>query len=151
MSSKKKGRSAGGTATPKTKLAASSNKRANGSKSFPRAPTDVLAARLCYAEIYGWSSFPVPPETKKSYKSGKNSNGQRWGATNDPSVIERDFKRWPSANLGIPTGAENGFWVLEADTPKGHDVDGIASLRQLERQGARPALFIIIFAGPSAV
>ena len=61
----------------------------------------------------------------------------RWGATNKPTVIRRDFKRWPKANLGNPTGAENGFWVLEADTPKGHNVDGIASLRALERMHGR--------------
>ena len=102
-----------------------------------RAPTDMLAARLYYAELFGWVSFPVPPGTKKSYKSGKHSNGARWGASNDPAVIERDFKKWPKANLGIPTGSENGFFVLEADTPKGHDVDGIASLRRLERKYGR--------------
>ena len=52
-------------------------------------------------------------------------------------MIARDFRRWPKANIGIPTGPENGFWVLEADTPKGHAVDGIASLRRLERQHGR--------------
>jgi Bifunctional DNA primase/polymerase, N-terminal/Primase C terminal 2 (PriCT-2) len=102
-----------------------------------RAPTDIPAAALCYIELFGWESFPVPPGSKKSYKSGKNSNGRRWGASNKPSVIKRDFRHWPNANLGIPTGAENGFFVLEADTPKGHDVDGIASLRQLERKHGR--------------
>lgn len=106
-------------------------------KSFPRAPTDMLAAALCYVDLFGWVVFPVPPGSKKSYKSGKNSNGHRWGASNKPSVIERDFRYWPEANLGIPTGAENGFFVLEADTPKGHSVDGIASLRKLERQYGR--------------
>ena len=107
------------------------------SKSFPRAPTNILAAALCYVELFDWTVFLVPPGTKQSYKSGKNSNGRRWGATNKPTVIERDFRWWPKANLGIPTGAENGFFVLEADTPKGHAVDGIASLRRLERQHGR--------------
>jgi bifunctional DNA primase/polymerase-like protein/primase-like protein len=100
-------------------------------------PGDILAARLYYAELFGWESFPVPPGTKRSHKSGKNSNGRRWGASNRPSVIKRDFRYWPNANIGIPTGAENGFFVLEADTPKGHDVDGIASLRRLERKHGR--------------
>lgn len=106
-------------------------------REFARAPTDILTARLRYAELYGWVSFPAPPGTKRSYKSAKFSNGQRWGASNKPSVIARHFKKWPKANLGIPTGAENGFWVLEADTAKGHGVDGIASLRALERKYGR--------------
>jgi hypothetical protein len=99
----------------------------------PRLPTSMVDAALCYVELFGWVVFPAPPGKKKSYKSAKYSNGRRWGATNKPAVIERDFKRWPLANLGIPTGSENRFWVLEADTKKGHSVDGIASLRRLER------------------
>ena len=99
-------------------------------------PRDMPEAALLYGELFGWA-LPVPPGTKRSYKSASFSNGKRWGATNKPRVIERDFRRWPKANLGIPTGPENGFWVLEADTPKGHDVDGIADLRELERKYGR--------------
>jgi hypothetical protein len=110
----------------------------NGSAQAVNGPVkSCLEAALSYVAQFGWVVFPVPPGTKKSYKSGKHSNGQRWGASNKPSVIERDFRHWPKANLGIPTGAENGFWVLEADTPKGHGVDGMASLRQLERRHGR--------------
>jgi hypothetical protein len=43
-----------------------------------------------------------------------------------------DFEKWPDAFVCIPTGIENGIFVVEADTPKGHDVDGIASLKELE-------------------
>jgi hypothetical protein len=107
----------------------------NGTNENSAAP--LIAAALRYAELFDWAVFPAPPGTKKSYKSAKYSHGRRWGATNKPSVIERDFRRWPQANIGIPTGSENGFWVLEADTKKGHDVDGIASLRRLERQHGR--------------
>ena len=130
MRVKKKGRSSINAASPKSTARKSNT-------TYSRAPTNILTARLCYAELYGWSSFPVPPGTKRSYLSAKYSNGVRWGASNDPSVIWRDIKWFPNANLGIPTGAENGFFVLEADTPKGHDVDGIASLRQLERKHGR--------------
>ena len=72
--------------------------------------------------------FPVPPGTKKSHKSGKHSNGQRWGATRDPKQIRKDWKRWPEANVGVVTGAESGIFVVDVDTVEGHGVDGIAPL-----------------------
>jgi hypothetical protein len=93
----------------------------------------MLAAALKYADS-GWDVFPAPPGEKKSHKSAEYSDGAKWGKTRDPEQIRKDFKRWPQANVGIPTGAESGFWVVEADTPKGHAVDGIASLRVLEEK-----------------
>src|SRR5262245_33019907 len=108
--------------------------------------TPVLAAALSYAER-GWDVFPANISfdkatgkfNKKSHKSEKYSNRAKWGKTRDPEQIRKDFVRWPEANVGLPTGADNGFWVLEADTLKGHNVDGIASLRKLEKQhGALP-------------
>jgi hypothetical protein len=92
-----------------------------------------LEAALHYAE-QGWKIFPVPPNTKKSYKSAEHSNGAKWGMTTDTDEIRRDWARWPAAGVGIPTGKVNGFWILEADTPTGHAVDGISSLRALEAQ-----------------
>ena len=86
-----------------------------------------LEAALYYATEYGWKVFPVPPGTKQSYKSARHSNGRKWGMTNDPAEIQRDWERWPDAGVGLPTGAENGFWVMEADTAAGHAVDGISS------------------------
>lgn len=93
----------------------------------------MLAAALEYAE-WGWDVFPAPPGEKKSYKSAKHSNGAKWGKTRDPEQIRRDFNRWPEANIGLPTGKDNGFWVFETDTPEGHNIDGEASLRKLEAE-----------------
>jgi Bifunctional DNA primase/polymerase, N-terminal/Primase C terminal 2 (PriCT-2)/Family of unknown function (DUF5906) len=92
-----------------------------------------LSEALRYATEFNWISFPVPLGTKKSHKSEKVSGGgKKWGATKDPDQIKRDFKKWPTANVGIPTGAKNGFFVVEADTlAGGHKVDGIASLQTL--------------------
>ena len=92
---------------------------------------DPLAAALRYAER-GWKIFPVPWGTKKSHKSAEHSGGLKWGMTSDPAEIRRDFKRWPKAGVGLPTGVENGFFVVEADTPKGHKIDGLAGLKALE-------------------
>ena len=62
-----------------------------------------------------------------------------WGMTKDPNEIRRDFAKSSRTAIGIPTGAVNGMFVVEADTPEGHDVDGLASLKQLEAEhGALP-------------
>src|SRR5262249_22877411 len=96
-------------------------------------PNPRLVAALDYAER-DWDVFPAPPGEKKSYKSAEHSGGAKWGKTRDPKQIKKDFRKWPDANVGIPTGADNGIWVLETDTPKGHNVDGEASLRALEEK-----------------
>jgi hypothetical protein len=89
-----------------------------------------LAAALKYAER-GWFVFPVPPNTKMSYKSEGN-HGTKWGMTKDAEQIKRDFEQWPDAGVGIPTGAVNKIFVFEIDTKEGHGVDGAESLRKLE-------------------
>jgi hypothetical protein len=47
-------------------------------------------------------------------------------------VIERWWKRWPSANLGVPTGKKSAVVVLDVDLDDG----GLESLAKLERAGA---------------
>jgi hypothetical protein len=107
-------------------------------KADPRPQTPgprCLDAALDYAIRFGWKVFPAVPGTKKSYKSAQYSSGERWGATRDPEQIRRDFTRWPDAMIGIPTGPDNGFWVLEIDTTKGgHANDGFAALAALIAQ-----------------
>lgn len=99
----------------------------------------MMTHALEYAER-GWFVFPAHLSgAKKSHKAAEFSNGRAWGATTNAVQIERDFARWPNANIGIATGPLSGIWVVEADTPEGHDVDGIASLRKLETEhGALP-------------
>jgi hypothetical protein len=98
-----------------------------------------LAARLAYA-TRGWHTFPAPADgSKKSLKAARRSGGRKWGSTTEPDEIRRDCRRWPNANCGVVTGKDSGIFVLEVDTPEGHEVDGIASLRALEaRHGPLP-------------
>src|SRR5262249_21014399 len=98
------------------------------------AQQQCLVAALDYAANRSWDVFPVPPGEKKSYKSAKHSGGANWGKTRDPKQMRKDFTKWPDANVGLPTGRDSGFWVVETDTPKGHNVDGEASLRALEEK-----------------
>jgi Bifunctional DNA primase/polymerase, N-terminal/Primase C terminal 2 (PriCT-2) len=75
----------------------------------------------------------LPHQEKRSPTNPPNTVlGRPWGKTKDPQEIQRDWVRWPDANVGVATGLKSGFWVVEADTLKGHGVDGIASLKQLE-------------------
>src|ERR1039457_683385 len=90
----------------------------------------IRQARLDYA-ARGWATFPVPRSTKRSHIAGKAKGGERWGASKNLKTFEKWAKRWPDSGIGLPTGAENGIWVLEVDTPKGHDVDGRAELVKL--------------------
>ncbi len=89
---------------------------------------------LSYAADRGWIIFPAVRDQKKSHKAAEHSGGVRWGSTKDPAQIRADFKRWPDAGIGLPTGADNGIFVVEADTMEGHGVDGIANLAELKRQ-----------------
>ena len=67
------------------------------------------------------------------------------GSTNDLEEIKQDYRRTPHAGVGIPTGQVNGFFVVEADTNKGHGVDGIKSMRELEeRHGKLPPTLMAV-------
>lgn len=100
-----------------------------------------LPAALAYAS-QGWLVFPAPRGERKSHKSAEYSNGRRWGATADQDEIREDYARWPLANIGIPTGAENAIWVLDVDTKEGHGIDGIASFQALIKEhGELPPTF----------
>jgi hypothetical protein len=103
----------------------------------------VLQWALHYAETMGWAIFPAPPDEKKSHKSAEYSGGRRWGATKDADEIRRDFAQWPDAGIGIPTGAENGFWVIETDTKGGKD--GAGELAKLQaKHGSLPTTYSTI-------
>lgn len=106
------------------------------------AHTDIkspmLAAALDYA-ARGWHVFPAPPGEKKSHLKGANANGARWGATTDPTLIVSYWDQFPRANVGIAAGPSSGFFVVECDTPAGHDVDGIGNMAALiEQHGPLP-------------
>jgi hypothetical protein len=60
-------------------------------------------------------------------------------------VVRDYWTRWPNAGIGLPTGADNGFFVVDADTPAGHNVDGLASIKALEAEhGAFPQTLMAV-------
>jgi|tagenome__1003787_1003787.scaffolds.fasta_scaffold20986081_6 hypothetical protein len=105
----------------------------NAGQSTKKTQGAMLEAALYYASK-GLEVFPAPPGTKKSHKKAQFSNDREWGKTTDTAEIKRDWSRWPEANVCIVMGPESGCFVVEVDTPEGHDVDGFASLRELEAQ-----------------
>ena len=97
---------------------------------FPDKVTAPRETALGLA-VQGVHVFPAPPNTKKSYKSAAFNNDVNWGMTRDPQQVRRDFRRWPDAGVGLPTGKVNGIFVVEADKK---DVDGVANLDRLREQ-----------------
>ena len=92
------------------------------------AHNPCLAAALAYARA-GLHVFPAPRGHKMSYKAARFSGGTRWGATTDPIQIERDWVRWPDANVCIACGSINGVFVVDVDVKNG--VDGRITLAEL--------------------
>jgi hypothetical protein len=70
--------------------------------------TDLLEAALVYAAA-GVQVFPLEPR-------GKDPVTKRgfYDATTNPATIRR-FWRAPDRNIGIPTGALSGLWILDID------------------------------------
>jgi hypothetical protein len=115
-------------------------------KTKQKKPLSRREAAKKYAQ-QGYEVFPIPLGTKQSHKKAKFSNGREWGKTTDPKEVDRDFVHWPDANIGIACGPTSGpgFWVLETDTLKGHDIDGIASLKALtDEHGELPETLQVI-------
>jgi Bifunctional DNA primase/polymerase, N-terminal/Primase C terminal 2 (PriCT-2) len=98
----------------------------------------MLKAALEYAKH--WKVFPARMEDGKKFSwlsKDHAPGGLNWGMSDDPEQLRKNFgnKRWrDKCGIGVPTGAVNGIFVIEADTIAGHGVDGLAALRALERK-----------------
>ncbi|MHB8188953.1 MAG: bifunctional DNA primase/polymerase [Ferrimicrobium sp.] len=88
-------------------------------------PTSSDAIAL--AEL-GWAVGPIRPKGKAPL----TSHGVK-DFTKDKGEIERYWRRYPNANIGIATGTASGIYVLDIDVKDG--APGWESLAELERQG----------------
>ena len=110
--------------------------------------SDLLIAAIDYA-AHGLPVFPIVPRGKvPAVVRGFHA------ATTNPATIRRYWTD-PDRNIGIPTGAFSGAWVLDVDGDEGE-----ASLRDLEvRHGTIPKTRSVItsrgrhlwFAYPGAI
>jgi Bifunctional DNA primase/polymerase, N-terminal len=76
-----------------------------------------------------WPVFPCIPSGPRA-KTPCTKHGF-YDATRDPERIERWWRRWPDATIGLPTGAPTGLVVLDIDVKNG--VDGFTALAALGR------------------
>jgi hypothetical protein len=86
-------------------------------------PAPVARAALAYSRR-GIPVFPCEPGGKKPL----TYNGF-WDATTDAPHLSAWWRRWPDANVGVPTGEQSGLLVLDVDS----DAGGPDSLALLER------------------
>ncbi len=90
-----------------------------------RMPLPEAAARFAAA---GVPVFPcVPGEKRPLVRRGFHN------ATADPAQVSEWWRRWPAANIGIPTGAASGVEVLDVDL---HSTGtGFPAFRAAHREG----------------
>lgn len=97
-----------------------------------------IRAGIPYARELGWAIVPLHDvsagfcscaEGRACKSAGKHPRLKKWAeeATSDVEQITSWSRSWPSANVGVATGAPSGFFVLDVDPEKG----GFESLKAL--------------------
>lgn len=89
-------------------------------------PLPQAAARLAAS---GVPVFPVAPRDKAPLI--RNGRGFR-DATTDLRQVEAWWRRFPQANIGVPTGAASGLVVVDVDV---HGTNGYDALNRADRAG----------------
>jgi hypothetical protein len=72
----------------------------------------------------GWPVFHLLPRSKEPFPGSRGFKD----ATLDPVKVEATRRRYPKANIGIPTGKASGLYVVDLDTAK----DGFHSWARVE-------------------
>lgn len=87
---------------------------------------------LQYARL-GWPVFPLQPKGK--VPDGRFAPHGFKDATRDEAVICAWWTAEPEANIGVPTGAPSGFWVLDVDPRNGGNEELAALLETYRATG----------------
>ncbi len=101
--------------------------------------TNSSTSARYYAKMFGWHVLPLHSLNTGRCTCGNanctspakhplTQNGVK-DVSADPDIIAAWWQRWPTANVGVATGAVSGFFVLDVDGDAGAE-----SLRELEAQ-----------------
>ena len=93
-------------------------------------PASMLELALQISNEFGFSIFPCREKTQgnKKAKSPYTNRGYK-DASRDEEQIRSWWRHFPNAMIGVPTGRENGIFVVDIDV--GPDKDGEASFNDL--------------------
>lgn len=102
-------------------------------------------AAIAYANKLNWAVFPLHtpngnycscrnPSCQSVGKHPRTKNGVKAASTN-LNLINRWWKKWPSANIAVATGKGNGFIALDVDPRHGGE-DSLSFL--VNKYGALP-------------
>jgi hypothetical protein len=94
-------------------------------------PNEMLRAALNYARK-GIPVFPCDPRSKRPL----TPNGFKDATTDEKQITAWWGKQYPSAMIGMPTGAASGTLVLDSDVDAGEGIDGPNELAQLVAKNA---------------
>ncbi|WP_417235622.1 bifunctional DNA primase/polymerase [Arthrobacter sp.] len=90
------------------------------------ATTPLLEAAILLTR-HGVPVFPCAPEGKQPItRHGFHD------ATTDPAQVEAWWRRFPAANIGMPTGRASGVSVVDVDV---HGANGYEAVRRARRAG----------------
>src|SRR5215217_8277031 len=85
------------------------NNGTNAARAVATIPNDQLLKAAIYYASRGILVFPCKPDKKPHTRRGFKD------ATTDANKVSTWWKRWPDANIGIPTGKVSGLLVLDVD------------------------------------
>ncbi|AYF99294.1 bifunctional DNA primase/polymerase [Protaetiibacter intestinalis] len=107
-------------------------------------PLPQAAALLAAA---GVPVLPCVPGAKNPLLKPDEENpeaqpGGFHAATTDARQVTAWWRRWPSANIGVPTGAVSGVEVVDVDRKPGGD--GVAAFERARRAGLVPGWLAVV-------
>ena len=93
-------------------------------------PVSMLELALQISNEFGFSIFPCREKTQgnKKAKSPYTNRGYK-DASSDEEQIRSWWRHFPNAMVGVPTGRDNGIFVVDIDV--GPDKDGETSFNEL--------------------
>src|SRR5215469_5464628 len=88
-----------------------------------------LRAALAYSKLFAWHTSLIWPHrdsrctcgTKDCDSPGKHPIGGFRAAIRDPHLLRIAYNTHPEAGIGIATGANSGFFVVDVDPRHGGD------------------------------